>query len=157
MSITRLITCNLPVIASADATYHGPLGTPSDPTKLESLQLNKNDHRLLGVDHQVEQGVDSVELVVGDRSDRLLSHRALVRVSRGLVVLRVGDETGDGSEDGEGLDGQDKDDRAHRIRQAPCRTERDRRRHVVLGIRYRGRAHLEQGQLHRSGASPLSL
>ena len=62
------------------------------------------DHRLLRVDHQVEQGVDSVELVVGDRSDRLLSHRALVRVSRGLVVMRVGDETGDGSEDGEGLD-----------------------------------------------------
>ena len=56
------------------------------------------------VDHEVEEGVDSVELVVGDGSDGLLSHGALIGVSGRLVVVRVGNETGDGSEDGEGFD-----------------------------------------------------
>lgn len=61
-------------------------------------------HRLLRICHEVEKGVDSVELIVGDRSDRLLSHRTLVGVSRGLVVVRIWDQTGDRTEDGERLD-----------------------------------------------------
>lgn len=61
-------------------------------------------HGGLRVDHEVEEGVDPLELVVGDGADCLLSHGALVRVSRRLVVVRVGDEAGDGAEEAEGLD-----------------------------------------------------
>jgi hypothetical protein len=59
---------------------------------------------LLGVDHEIEEGVDPVELVVADGADRLLSHGALVGVSGRLIVMRVRDQSSDGSEDGEGLD-----------------------------------------------------
>ena len=40
------------------------------PDQLDRLGL---DHGLLGVCHEVEQGVDSVELIVGDGTDGLLA------------------------------------------------------------------------------------
>ena len=43
-------------------------------------------------------------LVVADRSDRLLTHCTLIRVSWRLVVMRVRNQSGDDSKDAEWLD-----------------------------------------------------
>jgi hypothetical protein len=70
----------------------------------DELDRPRPAHGSLRVDHEVEEGVDAVELVVSDGTDRLFTHSALVGVTRGLVVVRVRDETGDGAEEGEGFD-----------------------------------------------------
>ena len=57
----------------------------------------------LGVDEQVEQRVEDIELVVRDVAHGLLSHGALVRVAGGLVVVGVGDQAGHHSQHCEGL------------------------------------------------------
>ncbi|GIX62066.1 U5 small nuclear ribonucleoprotein-specific helicase [Babesia caballi] len=46
----------------------------------------------LGVDHEVEDGVAAVQLVVADAADRLLAHGALVGVAGALVVVGKGNE-----------------------------------------------------------------
>ena len=58
----------------------------------------------LRVAEQVEQRVDALELVAGDGADRLLAHGALVRVTRRLVVVRVGDQPRAGAEDRQRVD-----------------------------------------------------
>mmetsp|Transcript_55787 Transcript_55787/g.132415 ORF Transcript_55787/g.132415 Transcript_55787/m.132415 type:complete len:413 (-) Transcript_55787:1471-2709(-) len=66
-----------------------PRGQPVEVDQLDRLRLGQG---ALGVDEEVEEGVDALQLVVCDRSDRLLAHRALVGVTWRLVVVRVGDQ-----------------------------------------------------------------
>ena len=56
------------------------------------------DHGLLGVSHQVKQGVDSVHLIVAYRPNCLLAHRTLVSVSGRLVVMGIRDQPSDNSQ-----------------------------------------------------------
>jgi hypothetical protein len=55
---------------------------------------------------KVEQCVDAIELVVGDGTNGLLTHSALIRVARRLIVVRVRDETGHHSQNGHWVDFQ---------------------------------------------------
>ncbi|KAH3680669.1 hypothetical protein WICPIJ_008181 [Wickerhamomyces pijperi] len=64
------------------------------------------DHWLLRINHQVQQRVDSLELVVGDCTDGLLTHRTLIRVTWRLVVMWVWNQTGNGTEHCEWFDFQ---------------------------------------------------
>lgn len=45
-----------------------------------------------------------MELIGGDRADGLLTHSALIRVSGTLVVVGIGDETGNTAQDRVGID-----------------------------------------------------
>jgi hypothetical protein len=47
----------------------------------------------LRIHDQVQHGVGSPELVETDDSDSLLTHGALVRVTRTLVVVRIGNNS----------------------------------------------------------------
>src|SRR5690242_14604469 len=73
---------------------------------LESDHFNglSLDHGLLRIAEQVKQGIDALQLVVGDAADGLLAHGALISVARRLVVVRIGNETGDNSKDRHGID-----------------------------------------------------
>ena len=59
--------------------------------------------RALRVHHEVHEGVHAVQLVVRDVAHCLFSHRALVRVTRALVVVGVGDQPRHHAQDGERL------------------------------------------------------
>ena len=58
----------------------------------------------MGIEQEIDDGVDAVLLVVGDRSHGLFSHGALVGVAGRLVVVRVGNEPSTDPEDREWLD-----------------------------------------------------
>ena len=74
---------------------------PVVPDQLDRLGLHD---RLLRVHEKVHQRVHAVELVKRDVAHRLLPHRALVRVPRGLVVVRVRNHTRAHAEERERLD-----------------------------------------------------
>ena len=61
-------------------------------------------HRLLRVYQQIQERIDSVQLVVRNCSDGLFTHGALVSVPRGLVVVWVRNKTCHRSKKGEGFD-----------------------------------------------------
>ena len=48
---------------------------------------------LLWIDHQVQQGLDPVELIVAYCANGLLTHSTLIGVPRRLIVMRIGNET----------------------------------------------------------------
>ena len=56
------------------------------------------------VDEQVQNGVDSISLVVRNGAHRLLAHGALIRVARRLVVMGIWDEARAHAQDREGVD-----------------------------------------------------
>lgn len=62
------------------------------------------NHGRLRINHEIEQSVDAIELIKAYGADGLFAHGTLVGVSRGLVVVRIGNQTGDCAEDGEGFD-----------------------------------------------------
>jgi len=61
-------------------------------------------HRLLRVYHQIQERINSVQLVVRNCSDSLFTHSALISVPRGLIVVWVRNKTCHRSKKGEGFD-----------------------------------------------------
>lgn len=57
-----------------------------EANEIENLGFDHWFHR---VDHEIEKGVDAIELIVRHVAHRLLAHRTLIRVSRALVMMRV--------------------------------------------------------------------
>jgi hypothetical protein len=72
--------------------------------EIDEVQSAGLDHRLLRVDHGVQDRVESLVLVECRGADGLLPHGTLVSVSGTLVVVRVGNQASHHSEDGEGVD-----------------------------------------------------
>ena len=92
------------------------------PDELDRLGLHDG---FLRIHQQIHQGVHAVQLVERDVSHRLLPHRALIRVPRRLVVVRVRDDTRAHAQQSERLDLQ-----VRRLRRDLALVQRDVR--VVL-------------------------
>lgn len=71
------------------------------PDKFNCLGFH---HWLLRVYHQIQERIDSVQLIICNCSDGLFAHGALISVSRGLIVVWIRDKTGDRSKNSEGFD-----------------------------------------------------
>ena len=77
--------------------------TSRELLEVDELNGARLHHGLVRVDEVVEERIDAVTLIPGNRAHGLLSHGALVRVARTLVVMRVRDEAGADSQQGERL------------------------------------------------------
>lgn len=75
-----------------------------EPVEPHELDRPRRRHGPLRVHEQVQERVQARQLVEPRRPHRLLAHRALVSVARGLVVVGEGDQAADDAHDGEGLD-----------------------------------------------------
>eukprot|EP00968_Pinguiococcus_pyrenoidosus_P008709 scaffold641_cov237-Pinguiococcus_pyrenoidosus.AAC.17 len=86
--------------------HHGDAGVlaSGNLVEVDQIQDTGRDHRLLGIHHRVQERVDPFVLVHGNRAHGLLAHRALVCVSRRLVVVGKRDQTGYHAHDGERID-----------------------------------------------------
>ena len=73
------------------------------PNKLN--RLGRYD-RLLRIHHEVQECIDAVQLIVANRTDGLLTHGTLVRVTRRLIMVRIRHETSHGTQQREALDFQ---------------------------------------------------
>lgn len=93
-SILDIITCET-------HNSNGCVLTSRQSVKVRQLNRPCLNHGLLRVGHQVEQGVDPIQLVVTDRTDSLLTHSALISVSGRLVMMRVRNQACDDTQDGE--------------------------------------------------------
>ena len=71
---------------------------------MDKFDSSSFDHWLLRVDHEVEEGVDTRKLIVGDGSNGLLTHSTLVSVPGGLIVMGIRYKTGDSAQDSKWLD-----------------------------------------------------
>jgi hypothetical protein len=57
--------------------------------EIEEIHRFGSNHRLLRIDHTIQKGVHAFILIGAGGADGLLAHRALVSVTRGLVVMWV--------------------------------------------------------------------
>mmetsp|Transcript_40875 Transcript_40875/g.128065 ORF Transcript_40875/g.128065 Transcript_40875/m.128065 type:complete len:675 (-) Transcript_40875:1998-4022(-) len=94
----------LDVVARVRHDGHAGVLSARHLIEVDEVQHARRHHGLLRVHHGVEQRVDALVLVHGHRAHGLLAHGALVRISRGLVVVGEGDEPRDHAHDRERVD-----------------------------------------------------